>query len=379
MLSQLTECLACSNNKLKMVLNLGEQPLANSYTKKPTNLQKFPLILNYCNTCTHLQLSHSVDRSKIFNDYPYVSGTTKTLRDDFASFAKQVTESHGIGVVLDIACNDGSQLNAFKALGWKTIGIDPAKNLYEISSKNHEIYCDFLNDSHRKLKADVIIAQNVLSHTDNPNKFLNICADIADTAYIQTSQANMVWNGEFDTIYHEHLSFFSNLSMQILASRSGFIVNEVTKRAIHGTSFLFKLSKSGDGAQLTEYVELLHVEKFAEKAKKVIQDLKEIIIQEKQSGRIVVGYGAAAKGMTVINAVGESLDYIVDDNPIKHNLFTPGLHIPIYSPEILDTEERDMTLIPLAWNFFEEISEKVSLRYRGNLRVIKYFPEMTII
>ena len=83
--------------------------------------------------------------------------------------------------------------------------------------------------------------------------------------------------------------------------------------------------------------------------------------------------------MTVINAVGESLDYIVDDNPIKHNLFTPGLHIPIYSPEILDTEERDMTLIPLAWNFFEEISEKVSLRYRGNLRVIKYFPEMTII
>ena len=133
MLSQLTECLACSNNKLKMVLNLGEQPLANSYTKKPTNLQKFPLILNYCNTCTHLQLSHSVDRSKIFNDYPYVSGTTKTLRDDFASFAKQVTESHGIGVVLDIACNDGSQLNAFKALGWKTIGIDLLKTCMKLA------------------------------------------------------------------------------------------------------------------------------------------------------------------------------------------------------------------------------------------------------
>jgi len=379
MLRPIEKCLCCWSTALDLVLDLGEQPLANSYPPEPTELPRFPLALNYCSSCTHLQLTHSVDRSQIFSDYPYVSGTTATLRDEFAWIAQHLTEKHGVGTVLDIACNDGSQLDRFKELGWTTIGIDPAKNLYPISSANHEIYCEFLNDSHRSIKADVIIAQNVLAHTDDPHTFLDICSDIAPVCYIQTSQANMVQNGEFDTIYHEHISFFSERSMRVLAHNSGWTLSGVTHRPVHGTSYLFELTQDGvpveDVADVATY-EL--VELFSRQAQSVINNLRAILQEERASDRRLIGYGAAAKGMTVLNAVGETLDYIVDDNPMKHGLYTPGLNIPIFSPLVLQSETKEMTIVPLAWNFYPEIRSK-TLSYVGHpVKFIKYFPELLV-
>lgn len=358
-----------------MALDLGNQPLANSYPRQPEKLPEFPLAANYCTKCSHLQLSHSVDRSKIFTDYPYVSGTTKTLRDDFLEFAKYVTERHGVGTVLDIACNDGSQLDAFKSLGWTTIGIDPAENLHHLSSKNHITYCAFLNDNHRSITADVIVAQNVLAHTDDPLKFLDICGDIAPNIYIQTSQANMVYNGEFDTIYHEHISFFSERSMMSLAKRANLVLSDTVLRNIHGTSFLFYLTKEGTAQSIVTGPDISTINNFGDKAREVIERLKSEIVSLRECGVKIVGYGAAAKGMTVMNAVGEKLDYVVDDNPLKHNKFTPGLLMPICSPDVLSEEKEPIVVIPLAWNFYPEIKEKVLRRKSDNVTFIKYFPD----
>jgi hypothetical protein len=378
MINHLNECLCCGNADLKPALDLGDQPLANTYPTEKVDLPTYPLLLNFCSECGHMQLSVSVDRSSIFSDYQYVSGTTQTLRDDFADFARFVTEKHGVGTVLDIACNDGSQLDAFKELGWTTIGIDPAVNLHEINRKNHQVYCEFLNDNHRCMKADVIVAQNVVAHTDNPLHFLEICKDIAPNIYVQTSQALMIENGEFDTIYHEHISFFSESSMRELARRAGLVLANTSFRDIHGKSFLFDIRREGDEQMIAPKPSMEQVQDFNKKASTAIQNLRSVIQQERAAGRKVIGYGAAAKGMTVLNAVGEHIDYIVDDNPLKHNRLTPGLLIPILPPDEIASEESEITVIPLAWNFYAEIKNKILSRKSSNIRIIKYFPDFSI-
>ena len=209
---ELNECLCCGSEKLKLVLDLNEQPLANSFKKtaeedEPT----FPLRLNICEECTHLQLSHAVNPDLLFKNYLYVSGTSQTLRDYFDWFAKRTLEYFEMPpqTVLDIACNDGSQLNSFQALGLKTYGIDPAENLHVLSNANHEVVCDYFKEKyvyHYKNKnLDIITAQNVFAHNDYPLDFLLQCKEIMhdkSRLFIQTSQADMIKNNEFDTIYH---------------------------------------------------------------------------------------------------------------------------------------------------------------------------------
>jgi len=220
-------CRACNQDQIVTILDLQEQPLANSY-HQGEQLEEFPLKLNLCVDCFHLQLSIVVNPDLMFKNYLYVSGTAQTLRDYFDDFARKVIQDTGLaeGSVLDIACNDGSQLDSFKKLNWTTYGVDPAENLYKLSSKKgHHIICDYWTaDSANELnqKFDVIIAQNVFAHTHDIYQFLETCKKVMkeDTKiYIQTSQANMINKGEFDTIYHEHLSFFSLKSAIAIANR----------------------------------------------------------------------------------------------------------------------------------------------------------------
>ena len=148
------DCVCCGKSDLSLVLDLNKQPLANSYHKEDEVLEEYPLGLNLCNDCYHLQLTHIVNPDLLFKDYLYVSGTTKTLRDNFEWFADFTLENSDIDVetVLDIACNDGTQLDCFKSKGIHTYGIDPAENLYESSSKNHNVICDYFSaDKYKKL------------------------------------------------------------------------------------------------------------------------------------------------------------------------------------------------------------------------------------
>jgi 2-polyprenyl-3-methyl-5-hydroxy-6-metoxy-1,4-benzoquinol methylase len=397
---ELTECLACGGSHLKLILDLNEQPMANEFISDITAPEKtFPLRLNVCEDCTHLQLSHAVNPDLLFKNYLYVSGTTKTLRDYFDWFAEFSLSfwNKKARTVLDIACNDGSQLNSFKKLGLKTYGVDPAENLHELSSKEHNVICDYLKREHvdvlKKAKIDIINAQNVFAHNSYPLEFLEICKDIMhDDSYlfIQTSQADMVVNNEFDTIYHEHLSFFNSNSMKALAERAGLKLVEIIKTPIHGNSYVFVFGKYSQPKMSVDLmltherqVGLQNLETYkiyADKAKQVVIDLNAELQKRKDAGFKLVGYGAAAKGNTLLNFGKIDLDFIIDDNPLKQGLYTPGTHIPVVSIEHLKKfKEEKIAFVPLAWNFFTEIKQNIQ-RVRDNSDdvFIRYFPKIDV-
>jgi len=393
---ELNECLCCGRERLKLVLDLNEQPLANSFKKTADESEPtFPLRLNICEDCTHLQLSHAVNPDLLFKNYLYVSGTSQTLRDYFDWFAKRTLEYFEMPpqTVLDIACNDGSQLNSFKALGLKTYGIDPAENLHVLSNANHEVVCDYFKEKyvyHFKMKQlDIITAQNVFAHNDYPLDFLLQCKEIMgdkSRLFIQTSQADMIKNNEFDTIYHEHLSFFNSSSMSALAARAGLHIIDIQKTPIHGNSYLFVMSKT-PGARPSVQLQLDQESEqglqdmntylaYSDRASTIVEDLKQTIMHYRTLDYLIVGYGAAAKGNTLLNFGDIHLDYIIDDNPLKQGMFAPGTNAPVVPIDILDQyAETKVAFVPLAWNFFKEIQGKIkNKRDRDGDVFIKYFP-----
>ena len=385
----ITQCLCCGNETLYTILDLGHQPPANSFHTIQETLPEYELKLMGCTDCWHTQLSVAVDPAELFRHYLYVSGTSETLQRYFREFAER--QGGQPGTVLDIACNDGSQLNAFRALGWRTVGVDPAENLTPIAAKSgHEVHTGFW-DMPMALAMDttfdLIVAQNVFAHTADPGAFLDACCEVMGTdsrLLIQTSQAHMFDRGEFDTVYHEHISFFCVNSMKTIADRHGFSVTDVRITDIHGGSYVFEL-KIGPGQPCgNEPLETYKhhrefYDEFAVQARTVLKNLKSTVDLFKSQGYTVIGYGAAAKGMTLLNAGEIELDFVVDDNPLKQGLLTPGMNTPVHSPEHLLYYDRPVVFVPLAWNFFSEIKTKIKqLRPEYPDQFVVYFPEIQI-
>ena len=387
----LDKCVACGGSNLEQFLDLAEQPLANNYHDGTGGGQSFKLGLNLCTDCYHTQLPVSVDPKAMFDHYIYVTGTSKTLRDYCDWFAQFVTDREQIkhGHILDIACNDGTQLDSFRKLGWKTFGVDPAKNLFQTAlDKGHMVRNAYWPISYPQM--DVITAQNVCAHTPNPLDFLEGIKDALSpngTAYIQTSQSQMYQRNEFDTTYHEHISFFSANSMQTLAERAGLVLTHIDITPIHGDSYVFVLKHPGADISnsVTETIRKegkegrhnpMFYKMFGLNAESIVSKLKDLVNRCQKEGTPVVGYGAAAKGMTVLNANDIQLDWIVDDNKLKQGLLTPGTNIPIKDRSSLDTEEH-IVVIPLAWNFFNEIRSNVEeVRQDKSTQYVQYFPHV---
>ena len=397
---ELDECLCCGSERLKLVLDLNEQPLANSFKKTAEEAEPtFPLCLNICEACTHLQLSHAVNPDLLFKNYLYVSGTSQTLRDYFDWFAKLTQEYFETPpqTVLDIACNDGSQLNSFKALVLKTYGVDPAENLHPLSSANHDVFCDYFTDKYAyhygSKNLDIITAQNVFAHNSYPLEFLKQCKEIMhdkSRLFIQTSQADMIHNNEFDTIYHEHLSFFNSSSMKSLAARAGLYIIDIQKTPIHGNSYLFVMAKT-PGTKPSVQLQLDQEREqglqdmntylaYADHCYTIISDLNSTLDHYRGLGYKLVGYGAAAKGNTLLNFGKTKLDMIIDDNPMKQGLFAPGSNIPVVPIDMLDQcDDLKVAFVPLAWNFFKEIQGKIKAkRDREGDVFVKYFPTISV-
>jgi hypothetical protein len=388
------KCLCCDSSNLELLLDLNNQPLANSYHTNDLPLLEYPLGVNLCKKCYHIQLTHIVNPDLLFKDYLYVSGTSQTMRDHFEWFSNFVIEYANPKSVLDIACNDGSQLDCFKDKGIKTFGIDPAENLYSLSSKNHNVICDYFNENSYDRKFDVIVAQNVFAHNKNHKKFLDDCSNIMhDDSYlfIQTSQAELIQNNQFDTVYHEHISFFNSNSMNELAKRTDLNLIDIIKTSIHGISYLFVFSKKNINKHLVENLidverlrgllsDKLYVE-YKQNVQSIVKDFKNTINEYKDKGFKIVGYGAAAKGMTFLNFADMTLDIIIDDNPLKQNLYTPGTNILIKSADYIKTykPEEKILYVPLAWNFYSEIRERIlEVRNNPNDLFLKYFPTLKI-
>lgn len=353
----------------------------------------------HCPKCFHCQLSHSIDPVILFKNYKYVSGTSQTGNAFFKENAELIHRyKGGSGKVLDIACNDGTQLNYFKELGWETFGVDPAENICPMAEKEgHSIICSFWNDScaERLPTMDVITAQNVFAHTPSVDEFLQTCKKVMDdntSLFIQTSQRDMIINGEFDTTYHEHLSFFSTSSMRTLTERNGLVLNRVMEHSIHGRSYIFEI-KLGKDEKIYDVDKHLEVEskcglydlvtygRFKLNAERSVSVLKTYTKSYREKGYKVIGFGAAAKGQTLICYGNIDLEYIIDENPLKIGCYSPKLDIPIVSLDHFreDRDEKILVVI-LAWNFAEEIKRKITAA-KGNKKIViieKYFPEIVI-
>jgi SAM-dependent methyltransferase len=388
-------CLCCLN-KVESVLNLGKNPLANDFTKYCKN-DSYPLELMVCDKCWHCQLHYIVDPDILFRNYKYTSGTSQTGQEFFKKNAENINNNFSGKRILDIACNDGSQLNFFKELGWETYGVDPAENLLPISTAaGHTVICDFWNTTvAMKLPLmDVILAQNVFAHTQDIDLFLQSCKLVMDSnsvLFIQTSQKNMILNSEFDTIYHEHISFFNTNSMDTLVRRNGLLLGNVSEADIHGTSYIFEIRKMRYNNYNVDSVLLKEKElglysmetykSFERTAKEISNKLKHEICEYNKSGYKCIGFGASAKGQTVLCYSEIHLDYIVDENPLKIGLFSPKMNIPIKSFEDFKLEkESKLLIVILAWNFADEIIRKIKSVFDKNVVIIKkYFPELDVI
>lgn len=403
---ELKSCLACGSSNLKLTLDLGKQPLANSYKKTKDEIQEeYPLAINRCCDCYHVQLTHAVNPDLMFKNYSYVSGTSLTMRDHFEWFARYVYETFFVlngrkpMEVFDIGCNDGSQLDQFINLGVKTFGVDPATNLHERSADKHTVWNDFFGKEFANQRVglfDIVIAQNVFAHNYSPVDFCVALSSImsdCSIAFIQTSQADMIKNNEFDTIYHEHISFYNINSFNKLCNRTGLHLFDVIKCPLHGNSYIFVVVKSIKKSRPEHIENLIAMERkagllteqtylnYATKCNEVVKDLKNTVDNYARLDLAfhTVGYGAAAKGMTLLNYSKIPLEYIIDDNPLKQGKFTPGSNVPIVSADILKELNDACLFVPLAWNFFDEIKTKIKSKRTNQYDLFcTYFPNVEV-
>lgn len=395
---KITNCLVCNSTNLTTYLDLTDQPLANSYHRYE-ELKTYPLQVQFCNMCSHNMLTESVDPSEMFEHYLYVSDTSSTLTDYFKDMSNWIVEKNpNAKSVCEIACNSGLLLKMFADKGLECFGVDPAKNLREMSEQRGlDVDVCFWNDKNadriaKNKKFDIVIAVNVFPHVPDPVSFLINCRKILSPGgkiYIQTSQCDMFENEEFDAIYHEHVSYFTATSFGNLANSIELGITSFKKVPIHSMSFVFELQIDANNCKdYTDYIETEHNRgyndvdtyiSFAKKAELTKNNLVEKIKQYQLEGKRVIGYGASAKGNTLLNWSKIKLDYIVDDNQLKWGYLTPGQNIPIVSPSTLYNELSSTVILCLAWNFFDEIYKNVKSNTKVEHEFIKYFPEIKII
>ena len=376
------DCRSCGNNKLKRVISLGFQPLANNLinSKKETT-QLYPLEMNFCNKCYNCQLSVNVDAKKMFSNYLYLSSTTKTFRKHFEDAAKKYVKEFKLSAkksyIIDIGSNDGVGLKPFKDLNFKNIlGVEPAKNLAKIANKNKiKTFNGFLNNKNlKKLKknADIILASNVFAHSNELKEMANCMFKlikekgtiIIEVQYLMDTLKDLT----FDNIYHEHYNYWSLTSLNYFFNSLSAKIYKAEKINTHGGSIRIYVKKHKNVKVESSVTKILNEEnKFGIKsfktyknfAEKVYQIKKNVIknISEIKKNNKIVGYGSPAKATTALNFFGISneIDFIIEDNKLKHNKLIPGVKIPIYSKSKI--KEKNLTALVLAWNFFDDIKK----------------------
>ena len=380
------ECRSCGNTKLKRVVSLGYQPLANNLLKnKNDKSELYPLEVNFCDKCFNCQLSVAVDPKKMFSNYLYTSSTSKIFRDHFVKAAKKYIKDFNLrpkkSYIIDVGSNDGIALKPFKELKFKNIlGIEPAKNLAKIANKNKiKTFNGFLNKSFlKKIKkgADLILASNVFAHSDNLKEMAECMLKLLDkkgTIIIEVQYLlNTLQDLTFDNIYHEHYNYWSLTSLNNFFNRLNAKIYRSEKIDTHGGSIRIYVSKNKSKNVEKSVTKLILDEhkfgikkfetykKFGEKVYKIRKNILENFNKLKGDNKKIIGYGAPAKATTALNFYGisDQIDFIVEDNSLKHNKFIPGVKIPIKSKKIV--KNNNNTMVVLAWNFFKDIKKNNS-------------------
>lgn len=409
--TKVTTCRICGSDKLTPVLSFGSTPLANSFLTE-SDLSKsepfFPLEVNFCESCYLLQLAHVVSPDLLFKNYLYVSSTSKVFVEHFEAYAKDVYDQFKLddkSLVVDIGSNDGILLKPFKNLGVKVLGVDPAQNIAKEATKQglKTLPEYFTEQTARKIskiygKADVVTANNVFAHTNDIGELVKGVKILLKQDGVFVIEfpylGDMIQKNLFDLVYHEHLSHFSIKPLITFFALQGMKVFDVKKVSSHGGSARVFVARKDSKFRINPFLkEILADEKklglyeaktfkaFADQVKQNATKLENLLDGIKRDGKTIAGYGAPAKGNTLLNyfKIGkDTLDYIVDDAPLKQGLYTPGTHIPIVSSEKLKKNPPDYLFI-LAWNFAEPIMKKLTDFSIGGGKFIIPVPEPSIV
>lgn len=402
------KCRICGNPNLEPVLSLGRTPLANSLLteKELKQAEKtYPLDLVFCSHCSLVQITETIDPEELFSHYLYFSSFSDTMISHAAQLAQRLITQRQLNsssLVVEIASNDGYLLKNYVTRGIPVLGIEPARNIAAIANENGvRTRSDFFSLSLAKqlteqgYKADVIHAHNVLAHVaDLGGVVSGIGTMLKETgiAVIEVPYVkNLIDHTEFDTIYHEHLCYFSLTSLDYLFQLYHLYVIDVERTPIHGGSLCVTLShkdeRSAPAAQLLAEEKQWGVDRlefyaqFSKKVARLRQNLCDLITNIKSQGKTIAVYGASAKGSTLLNYFRldqNSLDFVVDRSTVKQNLYTPGTHLPIYSPESLLEKQPDYVLL-LTWNFADEIlKQQEAYRQKGGKFIIP-IPEIVVV
>ncbi|MDC0512053.1 NAD-dependent epimerase/dehydratase family protein, partial [bacterium] len=380
------DCRSCGNTELKRVVSLGYQPLANNLLKKENEkCDLYPLELNYCSKCHNCQLSISVDPKKMFSNYLYTSSTSKIFRNHFVEAAKKYSKELKLNkkksYIIDIGSNDGVALKPYLDLGFKKIlGIEPAKNLAKLANKNKiKTFNGFLekkNLKRIKKNADLILASNVFAHSDKLKEMAECMLSligkkgtiIIEVQYLMDTLKDLT----FDNIYHEHYNYWSLTSLVNFFNQFNARIYKSEKVNTHGGSLRIyvkkdkkikinssvkKMLKDEESFGIKNFKTYQH---FGEKVYKIRENVLKNIKKLKQKNKTIIGYGAPAKATTALNFFGISkeIDFIAEDNTLKHNKYIPGVKILIKSKSQI--KSKNNILLVLAWNFYKDIKKNNS-------------------
>ena len=404
-------CRSCGGTELCEGLSLGDTPLANALlTESQLTVPEpcYPLDLVFCRLCSLVQITETVPPADLFGEYLYFSSVSDAMVSHASRLVQRVIRErrlNGNSLAAEIASNDGYLLQAYKQAQIPIVGIEPATNIAAVArERDIPTVCDFFSfelvdnliDDYGR--ADVIHANNVLAHVPDLNGvvqgFRRFVKDsgviIVEVPYVR----DMVDGTEFDTVYHEHLCYFSVTALTRLFDRHGLVIHDVERLGIHGGSLRIFSGISEYAAKPSRNVQRLldqeaqgNIDRpdffltFAERVETLKIELLNLLGELREAGKTVAAYGASAKGSTLLNYFGIDatvIKFVVDRSSVKQGRYTPGTHIPIRDPEALLKERPDYVLL-LTWNFEEEVLRQQDVYRQGGGKFIIPIPKLRIV
>ena len=379
-------CRSCGSSKLHLIADFGSTPLANAFLKADQLDEqelRFPLKLVFCAECTLVQITETVRPDVLFENYLYASSYSETMLSHAREVCDKLCYERSLGtnsLVVEIASNDGYLLQFFKEHKIPVLGIEPAENIADIALRRgiptrKSFFSGRLAEQlvHDGVSADLVIGNNVLAHVSTLNDFISGVKKILKPGGIARFEfpylGDLIRNLEFDTIYHEHIFYFSAHSIEALLRRHGLVLADVERLPIHGGSLAVTVASAPNSLGRRRAEQILAEERecgmdqlsfytdFGTRIVENLRELKALMANLRRAGSRLSAYGASAKGSTLLNAAGleaGTLEYVVDRSELKQGLFTPGTRLAILPPERLWQDQPDYVLV-LTWNFLEEI------------------------
>ena len=404
-------CRFCGSELNQNFVDLGMSPLSNSYLNAEQINQKesfYPLHVFVCNNCLLVQLEEFESPQNIFTNYAYFSSYSKTWLEHAQEYVNMMISRFGFdekSQIIEIASNDGYLLQYFKEKKIPILGIEPAVNVGEVAEKKGipTIFKFFGTETAKKLvnldkKADLLLGNNVLAHVPNLNDFVKGLKILLKPNGVITMEfphlLQLIQQNQFDTIYHEHFSYFSFLVVQKIFSSHQLTIFDVDEIPTHGGSLrIYAKHEENQELKVSENIlklikkeyefgldKIITYSNFQKKVELLKQQICKFFISIKKEGKTIIGYGAPAKGNTLLNycEIGnEVINYTVDKNPHKQGLFLPGTHIPIESPEKIKITKPDYILI-LPWNLKDEIIQQIDFIREWGGKFVTVIPEVKI-